>query len=86
MNGITPVQQQQVEALAGSLVAKLETFHESLTPDEQQVLAMFAVGRPGRIEDLPEKLRARETPSGRMPLEDFLREGAFRPQPKPQAK
>jgi hypothetical protein len=38
MNDITPAQQQQVEALAGSLAAKLRTFHESLTPDEQQVL------------------------------------------------
>jgi nitroreductase len=33
---------------------------------------MVAVGHPGRVEELPEKLRARETPSDRLPLEDLL--------------
>jgi hypothetical protein len=48
MTDITPEQQQQVEALAGSIAAKLTTFHESLTPDEQRVLgaALRQLGTP----------------------------------------
>jgi nitroreductase len=38
---------------------------------------MIAVGHPGRIEDLPEKLRERETPSGRLALEAVAVEGRF---------
>ncbi len=34
--------------------------------------AMVAVGLPGRLEDLPEKLRAREQPSDRLPLEALI--------------
>ena len=49
-------------------------------PDDHAVLAMFALGRPGKVEDLPEKLRAREVPSDRKPIEEFVREGGFRPQ------
>jgi nitroreductase len=38
---------------------------------------MIAVGRPGRVEDLPEKLREREFPSDRLPLEALAVEGRF---------
>ena len=38
---------------------------------------MIAVGHPGRLEDLPEKLRERELPSDRLPLEALVVEGAF---------
>jgi nitroreductase len=39
--------------------------------------AMIAVGHPGRVEDLPEKLRAREQPSDRLPLDALAVEGRF---------
>jgi nitroreductase len=38
---------------------------------------MIAVGHPGRVEDLPEKLRERERPSDRLPLEALAVEGRF---------
>jgi nitroreductase len=46
-------------------------------PEEFQVEAMAAIGRPGRIEDLPEQLQARETPSERRPLTQSVCEGPF---------
>jgi len=46
-------------------------------PDDYAVVAMFAVGRPGDPVHLPERLRAREVPSGRRPLGELIREGAF---------
>jgi nitroreductase len=46
-------------------------------PEGYQVEAMAAVGRPGRVEDLPEQLQARETPSERKPLEQSICEGPF---------
>jgi nitroreductase len=44
---------------------------------------MIAVGHPGRVEDLPEKLRERETPSDRLPLEAIAVEGRFGAPPAP---
>jgi nitroreductase len=38
---------------------------------------MIAVGHPGRVEELPEKLRTREQPSDRQPLEALAVEGQF---------
>ena len=46
-------------------------------PEEFQVEAMAAIGRPGRIEELPEQLQARETPSDRRPLAQSVCEGPF---------
>jgi nitroreductase len=46
-------------------------------PDDYDVEAMIALGRPGRLEDLPEELRAREVPSGRKPLAEIICEGPF---------
>jgi len=46
-------------------------------PEGFRVEAMIAVGRPGRAEDLPEALRAREEPSPRKSLEEIAREGPF---------
>ncbi len=46
-------------------------------PDHYHVEAMVAVGRPGKLEDLPEDLREREKPSGRKPLEDIICEGPY---------
>lgn len=47
-------------------------------PDEYQVEAMVAVGRPGAPESLPEKLQAIEAPNDRRPLERTICEGPFR--------
>jgi nitroreductase len=45
--------------------------------DEYQVEAMVAAGRPGRKEDLPERLREREFPSDRKGLSETVFEGGF---------
>jgi nitroreductase len=46
-------------------------------PDDYAVAAMFAVGRPGPVDVLPEPMRERETPTGRKRVEEFICEGAF---------
>ena len=46
-------------------------------PDEFDVEAMAAVGRPGSKESLPERLRARESPNDRRKLSESVFEGAF---------
>ncbi len=47
-------------------------------PDDCQVEAMAAVGRPGDPEDLPLTLQEKEKPSQRKNLEEIVFEGAFR--------
>ena len=49
----------------------------SKVPPGFQVEAMIAVGRPGRLEDLEEKMREREVPSERKPVAAFAFEGSF---------
>ncbi|HOI73860.1 MAG TPA: nitroreductase family protein [Syntrophales bacterium] len=51
---------------------------ELAMPDFFQVEAMIAVGRPGRMEDLPEHLQKREFPSDRKPLSDIIVEGPWK--------
>jgi len=46
-------------------------------PDEYQVEMMIAIGKPGRIEDLPEKFRKGEKPSGRKSIKEIVSEGGF---------
>jgi nitroreductase len=46
-------------------------------PDDYAVAAMFAAGQPGDPNDLPEKLREREKPSDRLPIDQIICEGAF---------
>lgn len=46
-------------------------------PDDYVPAAMFAVGRPGNPEDLPEGFRENEVPSGRKALEEITCEGPF---------
>ncbi|MDR3581554.1 MAG: nitroreductase family protein [Oryzomonas sp.] len=48
-------------------------------PDDYQVEAMAAIGRPGRMEDLPEALQGRETPNDRRKLAQTVCEGPFCP-------
>jgi len=49
-------------------------------PDEFQIEAMAAVGKPGPKEALSEKLRARESPNDRRKLSDSIFEGLFQAQ------
>jgi nitroreductase len=46
-------------------------------PDDYAVAAMFAAGRPGDPDTLPEKLREREKPSDRKPVQQIICEGKF---------
>lgn len=46
-------------------------------PDEFQVEAMVAVGKPGPKEVLPEKLQGRESPSDRRKVSESIFEGPF---------
>jgi hypothetical protein len=46
-------------------------------PEGFQVEAMAAIGRPGRTDDLPDPLQARETPSDRRPMAQSICEGPF---------
>lgn len=47
-------------------------------PGDYTVEAMFAIGKLGKKEDLPEKLRERETASNRKPLKDVVFENEFK--------
>jgi nitroreductase len=46
-------------------------------PAAYEVRCMVAVGLPAPADTLPEHLRAREVPSGRLPLADLVGEGPF---------
>jgi nitroreductase len=46
-------------------------------PDDYDVEAMAAIGRPGRKEDLPEKAREMEAPNGRKSKAELVFEGRF---------
>jgi nitroreductase len=46
-------------------------------PDDHEIEAMVAVGRPGDPDDLPPERRARAPPSGRKSISEFAREGTF---------
>lgn len=46
-------------------------------PAGVEIFAMVAVGHPGKLEDLPEKLRAREVQSDRNPQAQWAFEGRF---------
>ena len=46
-------------------------------PENFAVEMMIAIGKPGKIEDLPEAMRGGETPNDRKPLEEIVFEGKF---------
>jgi nitroreductase len=46
-------------------------------PEGFQVEALAAIGKPGKKEDLPEKLRERETPNDRRKLSETIFEGPY---------
>jgi nitroreductase len=47
-------------------------------PADYTVEAMVAIGKPGNKDDLPERLRQREVPSGRKRLAEIVWEGHFK--------
>jgi len=47
-------------------------------PDDYEVCAMAAVGKPGNVDDLPEAKRDGEKPNGRKPIDEFAFEGKFK--------
>ena len=46
-------------------------------PDDWDVQAMAAIGRPGTLEHLPEALHEKEKPSGRKAIGEFVSVGRF---------
>ena len=52
-------------------------YAELAVPERFRIEAAVAIGRAGDPASLPEKMRARETPSGRKPLSDFVFRGGF---------
>jgi len=54
--------------------AAASTLH---VPDDHVVLAMIAIGKPGKKEDLPEDLQKDEQPNDRRPLGEIVMEGTF---------
>lgn len=50
---------------------------ELRVPQDYEVEAMIALGRPGDPDKLPGELKERETPSGRKMIEEIICEGAF---------
>jgi hypothetical protein len=46
-------------------------------PDDFAVVAMFAAGRPGDANQLPESIRKGEKPTDRRPIDETICEGKF---------
>jgi nitroreductase len=63
--------------MAGFDFAKARTTLQ--VPEHFDVAAMFALGRPGNLADLPPELREREAPSDRRPARESICEGPYDP-------
>jgi hypothetical protein len=46
-------------------------------PDDFQIEAMAAIGRPGQKDQLPEEMQKREQPNDRKPIKEIAFEGTF---------
>lgn len=46
-------------------------------PNEYTIELIFAVGKPGKLKDLPKEMRDGEVPSDRKKVEEFVSEGVF---------
>ena len=46
-------------------------------PEDYEVEAMIAVGKPGDVDSLPKDLKEREVPTGRKPITQISCEGKF---------
>lgn len=47
-------------------------------PDDYEILCMYAIGKPGRKEDLPAELQKQEVQSTRKKVSEFVAEGEFK--------
>src|SRR3989344_7056169 len=47
-------------------------------PEDYDIEAMVAIGKPGKLEDLPKDLQEKEIISSRKPLKEIIMEGKFR--------
>jgi nitroreductase len=65
-----------VHGMGGFDYARAKTLIRA--PDNYEVLAMFAIGKPAPAETLSPELQKRESPSERMPVSQFAVEGALR--------
>ena len=65
-----------VHGMAGFDYARAKTTLN--IPDDFQVEAMAAVGRPGPITVLPEDFQKRESPNSRRPIGELVFEGPYR--------
>jgi nitroreductase len=65
-----------VHGMAGFDYAKAKSALR--VPDDFTVEAMAAVGKPGRLEDLPEEFQARESPNSRRSVSQLVFEGGYR--------
>ncbi len=52
--------------------------NELHVPENYKIMAMAAIGKPGKKEDLPENLREREMPSERKSIDQIILEGGFK--------
>lgn len=68
----------------GLVVHGMEGFNYEATrkelniPDDYEVLAMAAIGKVGKKEDLPLQMQEREFPSDRKPLSEIVMQGEFK--------
>lgn len=51
--------------------------YELNVSDDYTIEMMFAVGKPGKKEDLPQEMQEQEFPSDRKKLEELVFEGTF---------
>lgn len=65
-----------VHGMAGFDYAKAKS--TLAVPDDFTVEAMAAVGKAGRMEDLPADFQTRESPSARRPVSELVFEGGYR--------
>lgn len=47
-------------------------------PDDYEIVHFIAVGKPGKVSVLPERMRKSEIPNSRKPVKDFVFEGKFK--------
>jgi nitroreductase len=73
-----------LEATGRGLVAhgiggfdKKQTAEKLNIPDTHKVMAMIAIGKPGPLNKLHERMHKQEIPNQRQPLEEMVKEGVF---------
>ncbi len=47
-------------------------------PDDYEVVHMIAIGKPGELDMIPERMQKSEKPNSRNPVEEFAFEGEFK--------